>query len=303
MPKSKHTIAIEPSGEGLRVTRFEQVSGWLVTTLLALGSITALMFLIWLSSRTVRLEPAVPVTVLEDVGGGGSGNMAPAEKELLEPPPAEATEVVEAPIEQSLEAISTIVSAEAPQLDAITAAVVDGSTGTGKGKGSGIGDGTGPGPGGPGKSDGIPAWERWEIRMSATSDQEYAQQLDFFKVELGVAGGGRSDVEYIANLSSARPTVRRGDPSKENRLRFLHRSGELRQADRRLAAKAGVKTDGRVVFQFYDQATYTQLLTLENARMGKHRIREVRRTIFGVRTAAPGRFEFYVIDQQYIGGA
>jgi len=138
--------------------------------------------------------------------------------------------------------------------------------------------------------------------MTAPNDVEYAKLLDFFKVELGVAGGGRETVDYISNLSAPKPTVRTGDPKKENRLRFLHRSGELRQADRRLAANAGVKTDGRIVFQFYDQATYNKLLALENAKMAPRRIREVRRTIFGVR-GAPGRYEFYVIDQHYIGGA
>jgi len=290
-----------PPDSSLRVSRYDQVSGLLVTVLLALGTITLLMFLVWLSSRTAWTVPAVPVTVLEDVGGGGSGNMAPAERELVEPPPEEVQDIAEPPVAASLEAISTIVSVEAAQLDAIVTAV-DGSTGTGHGKGSGVGDGTGPGPGGPGTSDGIPAWERWEVRMTANNDVEYSKQLDFFKVELAVAGGGSPDVEYISNLSSPKPTVRRGDPKKENRLRFMHRSGELRQADRRLAAKAGVKTDGRVVFQFYDQATYKALLTLENAKMGKRRIREVRRTVFGVKGSG-GRYEFYVIDQQYIGGA
>jgi hypothetical protein len=285
----------------LRVSRYDQVSGLLVTVLLALGTITLLMFLIWLSSRTAWVAPAVPVTVLEDVGGGGSGNMAPAERELLEPPPEEVQDIVEPPVEASLEAISTIVSVEAPQLDAIVEAV-DGSTGTGHGKGSGIGDGVGPGSGGPGTSAGIPAWERWEVRMTANNDVEYARQLDFFKVELAVAGGGNPNVEYISNLSAARPTVRIGDPKKENRLRFMHRSGELRQADRRLAAKAGVKTEGRVVFQFYDQGTYRQLLTLENQKMGQRRIREVRRTVFGVKGTG-GKYEFYVIEQYYIGGA
>jgi hypothetical protein len=47
---------------------------------------------------------------------------------------------------------------------------------------------------------------------------------------------------------------------------------------------------------------YQSLLTLENARKGKRRIAEVRRTIFGLRSAG-GRYEFYVIDQQYIGSA
>jgi hypothetical protein len=36
--------------------------------------------------------------------------------------------------------------------------------------------------------------------------------------------------------------------------------------------------------------------------MGKRRIKDVKRTVFGVRTAG-GRYEFYVISQEYIGGA
>ncbi|MFO0882996.1 MAG: hypothetical protein U0894_02220 [Pirellulales bacterium] len=46
---------------------------------------------------------------------------------------------------------------------------------------------------------------------------------------------------------------------------------------------------------------YTQLLTLENQQMGKRRIIEVKKTIFGVRPASgpAGRFEFFVISQEY----
>jgi hypothetical protein len=198
--------------------------------------------------------------------------------------------------ESTIEAISAVVTAEAVELDAL-----EGDTSVGRGEGTGTGDGRGPGPGGPGTSDGIPAWERWEVRMSAKSVDEYARQLDFFKVELGVAGGGSPNVEYITNLSAAKPTVRIGDPKDERRLNFLHRSGELRAADRQLAARAGVQTDGRIVFQFYSPEMYTNLLTLENIHKGDRRIKEVRKTIFGLRGTA-GRYEFYVIDQQYIGG-
>ena len=79
----------------------------------------------------------------------------------------------------------------------------------------------------------------------------------------------------------------------------MHRSGELRQADRELARRAGVTTDGRVVFQFYSQQMYTNLLTLENIRKGQRRIKEIRKTIFGVR-GSNGRYEFFVIDQLYM---
>lgn len=285
-----------PQGDGLRVSRYDQVSGLLVAVLIIFGFVTLMMFLIWLSSQLFSIRMAAPVTVLEDVGGGGSGQVQAGEREMEEPNPEELKELTEPPVEQSIESITSIVNVEAVQLDAL-----EGNVGLGKGEGTGFGDGKGPGPGGPGTSAGIPAWERWEIRMKVDSDDEYARQLDYFNVELGVAGGGNPNVDYLSNLSAARPTVRHGDPKDERRLRFLHRSGELRQADRRLASKTGVKTDGRVVFQFYDQKTYDMLLALEAAKMGSRRVKDVRRTVFGVQGSA-GRYQFVVLDQQYIGG-
>ena len=47
---------------------------------------------------------------------------------------------------------------------------------------------------------------------------------------------------------------------------------------------------------------YRTLLGLEAARKGNRRISEVRRTVFGVK-ANRGRYEFYVIDQQYLGSS
>lgn len=270
----------------------------LVAVLILFGFVTLMMFVIWLSTRMFWLSPAVPVKVLEDVGGGGSGeNFSGSQREFEEPSPEEVQELTEPPVEQSLQTISSVVTAEAVELEAL-----DGSSSFGKGSGDGTGDGRGKGPGGPGTSDGIPAYERWEIRMSASNVEEYARVLDFFKVELGVAGGGNPNVEYVSQLSANTPRVRIGAPKDEKRLRFLHRQGELRQADRQLVAKAGVNAGGRVVFQFYPQETYQLLLTLENARMGNHRIKDVLRTVFGVRGTA-GRYEFYVIDQQYLGGS
>lgn len=297
-PRRPINPAARQHAGSLRVSRYDQVAGMLLSTLLVFGSITLLMFFVWLSSRLIWEAKAVPVTVLEDVGGGGSGTVLGSEQQFEEPAPTEVqqTAAEQVSVEQSLNSVSTVISAKAPDFDAIY-----GSPSLGAGEGTGMGDGRGKGPGGPGTSDGIPAYERWEIRMSAASLDEYAKQLDFFKVELGVAGGGSPNVDYITNLSSARPTVRVGDPKSEHRLRFLQRSGELRAADRQLAAKAGVKTDGRVVFQFYSEAMYKNLLTLEAARKGNRRIKDVRRTVFGVRSNR-GQYEFYVIDQQYMGG-
>lgn len=284
----------------LRVSRYDQVASGLVTSLLVLVCITALMFVIWLSRRLNVPRGAVPVTVLEDVGGGGSGDVLGSEQQFEEPSPQEASPTTATAsgaisLEQSLNSVATVVAANVQDLDAVY-----GSPSIGKGEGTGRGDGKGKGPGGPGKLDGIPAYERWEIRMSATNVDEYAKQLDFFKVELGVAGGGNPNVAYISSVSSANPKVRTGDPKNEHRLRFLHRSGELRGADRQLAERAGVKTEGRIVFQFYDEATYQMLLRLEAEAKGSRRLKDVRLTVFGVKTVA-GRYQFYVVEQHYLG--
>ncbi len=155
--------------------------------------VTLVMFLVWLSSRVTWVTPAVPVTVLEDVGGGGSGQVLGSEQQFEEPSPSEVREPTSGvSVEQSLESIATVVATKAPEFDAVY-----GSPSLGKGEGTGTGDGRGKGPGGPGTSDGIPAYERWEIRMSAANLDEYAKQLDYFKVELGVVGGGSPNVEYV----------------------------------------------------------------------------------------------------------
>ncbi|MCE9527793.1 MAG: hypothetical protein K8R36_17255 [Planctomycetales bacterium] len=265
----------------------------LSSMLLLLGMMTIVMFLVWLSATIIWDRPVAKVT-LEDVGGGGSGNnMTGGDKDLEEPNPEEVPEVVEQKVEQALESITSLVSTEVVALDS-----VGGETSFGRGEGTGTGDGRGKGPGGPGTSDGIPAWERWEIKFSAKDIKTYAQQLDFFKVEFGVAGGGIAEVDYCSNFSSATPTRRKGKPKDERRLRFMNRVGDLRDADRSLAAKAGIQVTDRVVFQFYTPEMYTTLLTLENQKMGKRRIIEVKKTTFGIR-GTPSKWEFYVLDQTY----
>jgi hypothetical protein len=285
----------------LGVSRYDQVWSTLVASVIVLGCATFVMFLIWVSGRVFWVKPPVPVTVLEDVGGGGSGSgpFAGGQGELEAPSNEDFGPATASPVEASIGAIAAVVAGRSADLEVLEGDTTPGS-GIGKGEGTGMGDGRGKGPGGPGTADGIPAYERWEVRMSAASLDEYARQLDYFRVELGVAGGGNPNVEYITKFSASSPTVRTGDPKDERRLRFLHRSGELRQEDRQLAAKAGVRTDGRIVFQFYDQEMYTALLALENARKGNRRIAEVRRTIFGVRETMGGGYEFFVIDQQYV---
>lgn len=285
----------------LNVSAYDQVSGMLIAVLTGFGFVVALMFVIWWSSRVWIPKPAIPVLVLEDVGGGGKGSGEgdrPVVEEFEEPSTDEMPASVadtSANVVEALDAISLATSQ--PEVMA-ELTLGEASSSSGNGEGTGTGDGRGPGPGGPGTSDGIPAWERWEVRLNATTLDEYAKQLDFFKIELALAGGGSPVVTYVSNVSNPKPSVRTGAPKAEKRLRFMHRSGALRDADRKLVQKAGVDPSGKVVFQFYSEETYKALLTLENIKMAPRRIIEVRRTVFGVRQTG-GKYEFYVISQDY----
>ena len=268
--------------ETLGTTRHEQASAMLSSILLLLGVITTGMVLAWLSATIVWNRPKAPRTTV-DVGGGFNGDSPTGgEKELDVPGPDEARDVmvVEGQGDQAFESITSMVSSQALAWD-------DEDSVRRK-----------KGPDGLGDKDGIPAWERWEIKFSARDIEVYAQQLDFFKVEIGVAGGGSDVIDYCSNLSGPNPTRRVGTPKLEKRLFFVFKTGTLREADRTLARKAGIEVLGRVVFQFYTPEMYKQLLTMENVRMGKRRISEVKKTTFGLR-GTPGKWEFYVLDQQY----
>lgn len=285
--------------DGLQVSAYEQASGLLLAGLVLVGFLAGVMGVGWYSTRLWITKPlAVKVgTAPKDVGSkpGGKGDglgERPIVQEFEEPAAGEAP-TAEPKIE-TLDAIS--LAAAQPEVLA-EFHLGEHSSLKGKGKGNKDGDGDGDTEG-PGTEPGVPAWERWEVRLNAATTDEYARQLDFFQIELGVAGGGNPSVTYISQVAAAQPRVRTGNPRDEKRLRFLHRSGALRDADRKLAAKAGVDTEGKVVCQFYSQPMYDQLLALENAAMSPRPISAVRRTVFGVREVA-GRFEFYVISQEY----
>jgi len=262
--------------------------------LMLFGTITMLMFLIWLSSQFRWEQRAVAsVQPLEDVGGGSKGDNLSEDRDMEVPGMDEMPELAEPIVTHSLDSITQVVASQDLVMDTF-----GGKGGFGEGKGTGIGDGEGEGFG-PGTKKGIPAWERWEVRFSATDEDLYKRQLDFFGIEFGIAGGGIPTVDYVKDFRKNPPTVRTAqNPKLEKRIRFLYRDGRLKQLDREIAQKAGVNVDGRVVFQFYPQPMYTQLLTLENEKMRPRSISEVLRTVFGIRPAGNG-FQFYVIRQDY----
>src|SRR3954462_208654 len=116
----KSSRPIAPVGN-LRISRYDQVAGMLLSTLMVLGVVTLLMFLVWLSGRLFWVTPGVPVMVLEDVGGGGSGQVLGSEQQFEEPTPQEVQPqpVAQISVEQTLQSVSTVVAAKAQELDTV----------------------------------------------------------------------------------------------------------------------------------------------------------------------------------------
>ncbi len=144
----------------------------------------------------------------------------------------------------------------------------------------------------------IPPHERWEIRFPAgNSIESYTRQLDFFKIELGVLGG-EDYVTYLTNLSNPKPKTRPGFASDEKRLYLVWQRGAMSEADEQLAARAGVKTAGKVLAHFIPSEAETELSRLEDAFAKQLGIQKIQKTVFGIRVAGQDSFRFYVIEQK-----
>jgi hypothetical protein len=276
-------------GLSLRVSAYERVASTIVSLLIFLGLLVTILFLVFLLQRLVRVQETVPVEYVEEAYG--RGDHAAGFARDPEPPGLEELEQFDEPqVEQSLEAVTDVVTSVTANLVSIEGAALP-TTG-----GKGLGDSRPPGPLGDGANV-VPRSERWQIQYPSGNLKHYTRILDFFKIELGVIGGGRKEVEYAINLS-AKPTKRTGSPSEEARLYMTWRAGEMKEADAQLLSQAGINVNGAVQIQFLPKETENLLAASERQALGKRTLEEVQKTIFGVRPKGSG-FEFYVIDQRY----
>ncbi|MDG2383592.1 MAG: hypothetical protein P8N76_18110 [Pirellulaceae bacterium] len=270
-------------GDLLKVSAYDRVSSMLVALLLMVGALVVVLFIIWLTTRVFYLPSAPEVFLVEEEPG--TQNPEGTARDINEPGIEELTDLIEPDITETLAAVTDAVSSVAASLDA-----VDGVMAT---RGKGAGDNRKRGGG-----DIIPRWQRWEIRFQSTTLDAYAKQLEFFKIELGALGGGRAGVDYAQfDRGGLKKRSVAGD-AKDERLYFIWRGGRLKQQDITLLQQAGVTTAGRVVCQFYPKDIENQLAVLEKQQMGSRALRDVKRTVFGVRPAGRG-FEFYVIEIDY----
>jgi hypothetical protein len=287
----------------LRVSSYDRVSTWIMAMLFVTCIAVISLCLIYFGRKILITDFAVPVTPIASGGGGTGGKGGAVGGGDLEPPNAEdAAAVEESQTQDTLSALASAVASrtaaltdETIDVDETTQAKGDGRTpgsggGRGGGAGGGIGSGFGPGHAGPSEP-------RREIRFEPASLLEYAQWLDYFKIELGVLGQDNK-VYYAYNLSREKPDVRVGDPAQETRLYMNPTDSQFAALDRQLAAKAGIASKGQIILQFFPNEAQAILVNLEQKQAGARKPETIRSTVFRV-THTGQNFEFSVADQTY----
>ena len=294
------------SSNQLRVSSYDRVSSWLVAMLVVSCVTVGALLFIYLTRQLVDDQAALPVISVSAGGGGtgGSGGMVGGNE--LEPPSMEDVSKFEEP--QLQDTLSAVVSAVTSKSALLADESIDvgmepvEARGVGDNRRPGLGGGSGGGAGGGigsgfGRGKGGRSEPRREIRFEPESVQQYAEWLDYFKIELGVLGEDNK-IYYAYNLSREKPEVRVGDPVDEQRLYMNPTDSQFAALDRQLILKAGIADKGQIVLQFYPTEAQAILLELEKKQAGERKPEQIRSTIFRV-TRSENGFQFSVEEQFY----
>ncbi len=282
--------------KNLRTQKVDVVASLLMSGLLVIGMLVLLLFVVWLMQTFTWKAGDIK---LEEERVAGRGDHAAGFERDIEPPGAEEVEELTEPtLAETLEAVTEAATSVAASLDSVSSDSVSSATGSGRG------DSRPPGPLGEG-DDIVPRFERWELKFQANGLRPYAQQLDFYKIELACIGGGINTVDYAFNLA-ATPQTRSGSSAEENKLARLYfmwrQDGPLKEFDRQLLSQAGVRTQGRQLLKFIPKELEEQLAQTEMRyaiSKGHTTIKEVAKTIFESQAMPSGNYEFVVIEQRY----
>ena len=255
----------------------------IVAMLYLVGLVVFLLFMLWLTTRKTDATAQIQVEYLDELAGGdpafsdGRDFQEPSAEDLQDLAVTDPTEMLTA-----ITDVASTVEAGAQQ-------------DSGGSYESRSGERRRAGQGG---NASVPRWERWEVRFNTTSLGAYGKQLDSLDIELGAVGGGRDQIDYAADFGKATPSRRAGPTAAEKRLYMSYRSGQLKEFDRQLLAKAGIPTRNRMVLQFYPRNLENTLASLEMQKAGGRPLKSIRKTVFSLRKAG-NRYQFEVTEQRY----
>jgi hypothetical protein len=280
----------------MRETTYDHTSSVVIAAALVLIGSVILLIAIWLSN----LLPSRPRTQTEMMPGisdtdDGIDNDS-LEVEIPEDPsddPSLSNDQQESKLEEVVE--QTIIATSVVSQLKLPNNFSDESAGGNLASAAGS---TGSPLGGGGSGIAIPAENRWIVEFSGSGSlSEYAQQLDFFGIELGVAFRDLRIV-YVSNLSSTKDKRAKRVNSSEQRLFMSWQGGDRMKADLALLEEAGVAdaVSGRIL-HFYPPETEAMLFQLEKNHANQP-AEKIRSTRFRV-TGESGAYQFIVTDQKY----
>lgn len=287
----------------------DRVTSMLMAVILGATLVVGWLALIFVTNQEFAARVTSPLQIVEVFGGGGGSpdgtpgsteqiNIAGADAAAMASNNEETPGEFEQPSVQTTPGAMLDAALEAGKAVAevdVGPAMPSGGAVAGGRRASKLGTG-GPGLGfGPGDG-GVSRENRWSILYpEGQSPEEYARELDFFKVELAVVGG-KDQLVFASNFSSPTPTRRNGGSGGESRLYFIWEGRARKASDLTLLRKAGIDAGQGTVFQFYPPEVEQRLAELEQRYRGRTPA-EIRVTRFAVVRKGDG-YDFKVSAQE-----
>ncbi len=287
-----------PRSFQLEASWFDSVTSFLLACMMLLAILTSVLFVTWLYE-----EPPSPVPDDGPIVRFVTSSGTPLSDDYFDTPSAqEAPDLHPINIHDQVGTLTQLAATMVQQSE---------SRGTSDHFGMPKGDPRQTGPANdiannphPSDRDLVPRYERWQIRIVASSIDQYAKQLGFFGIELGAIGGGIAGVDCVSGWGRQVQVRKIIDTAREKRLYLMwtHRS-PLEKFDRQLLERAEIQTTGRQLLKFIPSELEHQLATLEwnHAQANEiPAIDQIASTVFQSKSVN-GKFEFVVASQRYRG--
>lgn len=293
---SHHRKLSKAFGEDMRtkVSQYDLVSGFLVASVGLVGFITGLLFLLVLLNMEWEKEVKPEMFVFDDLADHKKPEGIA--KDFEEPGAEELVDVEKPQLADALEMVTDAIST-------IRAAAIEAVDGTAPqtGPGTGLGDKRQKGLRFIGPDNDNPA-EHWIVKYSTSSKEAYAEQLDYFKIEIGSLSKETSLIEYAYNVSASKPSYKTGTRKEEKRVYFKKPNNHpVLRWDKALLQAAGATTTNRIILTFYPMSTFQKLYQLEKQALQRDQkqLNEVKRCVFTVEPKSGGGFQFKLSEIKY----
>ncbi len=291
-------------------SKYDRVTSMLMAVVVGVGLVVGWLALVYATNQAFasRVPPQIEIIPVFG-GGGGSPDGVVGSTEKIDVPGAdyaasasnnqEIAGDFEPP--QALQTPAAMLSAVADagqgmaEVDIGAVMPNGGAVASGK-RSSKFGTG-GPGFGyGPGDG-GVATEQRWSIVQDPGQTlDEYARQLDYFRIELAVVSG-KNQLTFVSNFSDAAPTKRIGSGQGDDRLFFSWTGQGRKKSDVELLRRAGIEVGEGLVLQFFPKNVERTLEQLEVRFKGRQPA-EIKVTRFGIVAGGGDGYTFKVLSQE-----